>query len=115
MKTTLPRQNVRVHFGSLAVSSCCTFLVSISVKHILIIGLKNEGGYWLFARIFFAFSKLSCAAFRVLQARKIICTIPETTERLYLSGAKEWKFMVRPVSVAFVYHVEVTFPLLSYG
>ena len=30
----------------------------------------------------------------------------ETTVCLYLKGAKEWKFITRPVSVAFWYHVD---------
>ena len=50
-------------------------------------------------KIFFAFSKLLWMSIHVLQAQKILWIIPATTDRLYLSGAKAWKFIKRPVSV----------------
>ena len=46
-----------------ALSYSFTFLVIILVKVSLMIGSKNIGGYWLFKRITFAFSRLSLKSF----------------------------------------------------
>ena len=61
-------------------------------------------------RITFPFSKLSCTFFQLLHDLKIRWTSPVTTARLYFWGAKAWKFMINPVKLDLLYHVEDRFP-----
>ena len=57
-------------------------------------------------RISLALPKLSSNKDLELQDLNILCTKLETTERLYLVGAKAWKFITNPVSDGFLYHVD---------
>ena len=51
--------------------------------------------------------KLSWKFIQLLQERKILWIKPDTTYRLYLTGAFAWKLIIKPVSVGLVYHFDV--------
>ena len=81
-------------------------LLTIFVNFLAINGSKNDCGYSFFSSIILPFSDQRWKLTHALLARWILWTNPVTTDLLYFIGASEWKFIVRPVSVGLVYHLD---------